>query len=64
LILALMDQGARVGGPYGSVGDETLGLLRGINIKAPSLGDLFGLNPNGPCDFGGGRLMRRRGREN
>ena len=32
--------------------NETLGLPPGINFKALSLGDLFGLNPNGPCDFG------------
>ncbi len=46
------DQLQRFGGRYGSTNNETLGLPPGINFKALSLGDLFGLNPNGPCDFG------------
>ncbi len=46
------DQLPRVGGRYGDVNNETLGLPPGINLKALTLGDLFGLNPNGPCDFG------------
>jgi hypothetical protein len=39
-------------GRYGSINNETLGLPPGISLRIGSLGDLFGLNPNGPCDFG------------
>ena|GEM_PF-4256969 len=40
----------RTGGVYAN--NETLGLPPGINFPALSLGNLLGLNPNGPCDFG------------
>lgn len=44
------DQRPRNGGVWPD--NETLGLPGGLNIQPLSLGDLFGLNPNGPCDFG------------
>lgn len=46
------DQLPRVGGMWGSFNNETLGLPQGLNLKPLGLADLFGLNPNGPCDFG------------
>jgi len=32
--------------------NETLGLPTGLNLRPMTLGDLLGLDPNGPCDFG------------